>query len=538
MESPFSPTHTLRRCDPPPAPVATSNLSFACEGDAARHGKNSTMSFVEMFCAVQRDREEVLMQLAKDALAVGLDIVSTGEKNDRMVCKVVGCEFTQEWLDSVATPSTEFYSERIRKALGECDIAFRCHVADEAAQIRCLYERAGRSSNAAFSLLSEKRILTHLGQPENRAFVQPACKTVNSAYERLCFSLTPRSEIPKEVRSRILLFAVLRHVYRTKADARWTHLRAAVDEHVRARKCRGFTWLSASAVGLDVFINILECVNFRTAAKCMRVCAEFRDARELRCLLPHLSVRRVVGGFPHVVANHAGSGNCDYVVRKTLCYVFVDLVRTVHSNCEPCRGPLHPPNQVICGAARTDAESVRWQTTTTHPEESCDCDTVAERRRFARQLRIRNAAEEKVDSARFRRRLQHCLFFSTPIACKFELVYADTHAPVQSDSRSILTFPRFMRKSGAPTSTLTSNNNVPYPAHAAFWVDDLSQNHANRPFKIKVTGEAKTRFKHGDADSVRVATLVAYSSPFEVISAKRVAAATGRALKTKVRKNH
>tara|TARA_B110001450_G_scaffold256500_1_gene287246 strand:+ start:1469 stop:1957 length:489 start_codon:yes stop_codon:yes gene_type:complete len=130
------------------------------------------------------------------------------------------------------------------------------------------------------------------------------------------------------------------------------------------------------------------------------------------------------------------------------------------------------------------------------------------------------------ESSRFRRRLGHEIFFSTPIKCTYDLVFADTLEVVPSVmSNSALVLPKGMRKTGAPTSTYTSLSGVPYPAHVSFYAEALSANHQRRKFKIMVTGVAATLPNiRNDTNSVCRKTMVAYSPEFYIVSTKRVSA--------------
>ena len=116
------------------------------------------------------------------------------------------------------------------------------------------------------------------------------------------------------------------------------------------------------------------------------------------------------------------------------------------------------------------------------------------------------------------------MFFSTPIKCSFQLVNADDNTPINEDGcMPLLSMPKWMRKPDAPDTTYTSRDGVPYPAHAAFNIEHLSNNHKDRKFKIKVVGLADTIMATSSmSHSCYVQTLVAYSEPFEIVSQKSV----------------
>jgi len=307
----------------------------------------------------------------------------------------------------------------------------------------------------------------------------------------------------------MIQFMMQRHAAIQKAHTTWLELQERIEVHVNFRSESSFSWLSTDKIGTDLLAQIMEFVDFRSASMCLQTCRELSRVEHLKTLLPHLSVRWVPGVFPHVMAPSIDPGDCGYIARKTLVHLYTDFV--------------------IKGAKRTDPASVRLQTTPTEQPEDANPgfqtrDDLRRKKADEDSRLARESADETPDSSRFRRRLGHETFFSTPIRCSYTLVFADTLEEVPSATdNSALVFPRNMRKPNAPTSTYTSLSGVPYPAHVSFYTDDLSAHYTSRKFRIRVTGFATTLPNiNQDEDSVYQQTMVAHSPTFEIVSNKKV----------------
>lgn len=337
----------------------------------------------------------------------------------------------------------------------------------------------------------------------------PAVKSVSDTISRIRDSLrTDSVPFTKEARQKIFAFIMKRESELRGFQCARDALRRKVKDHVEKRYRSGICWLTINSLDQDVLLKIIEFVDFRSASSFMRTCRETRNIQELKKLLPHLSVRHVVGRFPHLINPGIDGGSCNFVVRKTLVHVFVDLA--------------------ITGTKRTDPESVRLQTTAKHKESQTpvymDREARHEKEEDDTQMEKRACKEQEVDDSRYRRRLAHETFFSTPIKCTFELVSAEDNEPINDNGCGfLLSMPKWMRKPDAPDTTYTSRDGVPYPAHGAFNIEDLSNNHKNRKFKIKVVGKATTiAVESGLSSSCYQQALVAYSEPFEIVSQKSV----------------
>jgi hypothetical protein len=378
----------------------------------------------------------------------------------------------------------------------------RCNVEKEAEDLYASFETMYRVHSALVSVVLKQHSL-------ERTESRPAVANVNDTLVRIREMLTPESEqLNKQTRQKVLSqMMVNQHRFESiKHDL--DALKRKVAQHVQERVARGRSLLSTDTLDADCLMKVLEFVDYRSASACLSTCRFMRDEQEIRKLMPHLSFRNIPGIFPHKVAPGIDGGNCNYIAKKALTHVYVDLA--------------------ITGMRRNDAESVRLQTTREHtPRDTSVYRSRAELQDIAeedKRMAARKAPEETVDESRFRRRLCHESFFSTPIECSFSLVCAITHEEIPgSRGASPLTLPKWMRKRTAPNRTYTSSDNVPYPAHAAFNIEELSNDYTDRKFKIKVVGKARTLpNERKDSDSVYTQTLTAYSEAFEIVSNKAV----------------
>ena len=523
------------------------------------------------------DKARMVMEasqgLVHDLLAAGFDIYT---KQDRFVekdrSKIPGTLFTQEQLDSMTTPSRYTMKKKVETAVGRCEIAFRssvctqqsvtryaylleearhcnrshtgvCEMYDEddvfeaildsaristSDQDSCygvrhdierdgkelleMYAKIGRITKAIFGTIATYKLMSHapsFSASASQTALMPTCKTISEGIGRLRSALQQKSStLPADTRLRLIQFMMGRHTWIQKAQSTWLELQERIDVHVNFRSKSSFSYLT-DKIGTDLLGQIMEFVDFRSASVCLKTCKEMSNMNHLKTLLPHLSVRWVPGVFPHVVAPSIEPGECGYIARKTLVHLYTDFV--------------------IKGAKRTDAASVRLQTTPTEQPEGGNPGLQFREDRLRKKKdedsrAARESEDETPDASRFRRRLGHEAFFGTPIKCAYDLVFADTLEIVSSATgTSCLVLPRGMRKPDAPTSTYTSLSGVPYPSHVSFYTDDLSAHYLNRKFKIKVTGVARTLPNtNKDEDSVYKQTMVAYSHMFEIVSTKKV----------------
>jgi len=377
----------------------------------------------------------------------------------------------------------------------------RCNVEKEADELCTFFSVMHRVSTALVGITAKQRSF-------EKSETQDGARNVNDALQYVREMLMPECEqINKGTRQKLLCQMILNQRRSEIINERLGELKAKVAKHVQERVDRGKALLSADTLDYDCMLKVLEFVDYRSASACLGTCKSMRDEHEIRKLMPHLSFRHIPGVFPHKVAAGIDGGICNFVAKKALAHVYVDLA--------------------ITGLRRHDEESVCLQSTRAQTLRDDTFFGRDERMMFAeeyKKMAARKAAEEVVHASRFRRRLCHESFFSTPIECSFSLVWADTHGDVSGcRGGPPLTLPKWMRKATAPSCTYTSRDGFPHPAHAAFHIEELSNDYTNRKFQLKVTGKARTLAnENNDKDSVYMQTLVAYSQPFEIVSQKQV----------------
>lgn len=330
----------------------------------------------------------------------------------------------------------------------------------------------------------------------------------SAAYNKLRDALSSTSTIESEDRRLVMRAIMGRAKWMNAANRKRSDVEAMSDAHVKQRVRSGACWIVGPAAVEECTSRCLEYVDYRSVSACLRVCRDFSKMEVLKKLLPHLSVRHIPGVFPHTIEEGVDGPLTNYVAKNTLSHVYADLAITGKVDCTPER----------VRTTKTHAQPLDAQFS--HQLQSQRSQMKYE----AMNRNSRTAAEEEVNESDFRRRLSHETFFSTPIECTFDLVFADDKRVVSGSGLSCLRYPRWMTNpSRAPTSTFTALDGVPYPAHGAFYIDQLSNNHASRKFMIRVTGNATTLpNENGDEDSVYSHTLVAYSRPFELVSHKPV----------------
>tara|TARA_B110001450_G_scaffold256500_1_gene287245 strand:+ start:262 stop:1407 length:1146 start_codon:yes stop_codon:yes gene_type:complete len=327
--------------------------------------------------------------LVYDALAAGLDIYTDGDKLvETTRSKIDGTCFTQEFLDSMATPSANKMEKMLQRMVGSCDIAFRSSVCmDEcvtkyaqllndarscrhdaistsedascygvrrniqsyAKQLNAMYAKVGRMTQAIFDMIKSCRFFTHappFSACHSNMTLLPACKTVVEGIERLRAALQQKSTtLSEEMRLRIIRYMMVRHATIETARTNWLELQEHIDAHVNLRSKSAFSWLSIESIGFDLLAQLMQFVDFRSASMCLQTCKEFSKFDFLKDRLPHLSVRWDPGVFPHVMAPSIETGECGYIASNTLVHLYTDFV--------------------ITGIKRTDPASVRIQTTPT-----------------------------------------------------------------------------------------------------------------------------------------------------------------------------
>ena len=386
--------------------------------------------------------------------------------------------------------------------LNENEYGGRFGVAALGKEAKDIYGRAMSSQKNIIAWIERHGILR---QFDDHTATFRSVLDASVAYNRLKDALSSTSTILAADRLLVMRAIMGRAKWFQEANRKRSEVEAMSDAHVKQRVRSGACWITGPSAVDECTSRCLEFVDYRSVSACLRVCRDFSKMEALKKLLPHLSVRHIPGVFPHTIEEGADGPLTNYVAKNTLSHVYVDLAITGKVDCTPERTRATPTHAQPLQAQFN--ELLQSQRSRMNDE--------------ARNRNSRTAAEEEVNKSDFRRRLSHETFFSTPIECSFDLVSAADKKVV---SGSGLRYPRWMTNPfRTPASTFTSIDSVPYPAHGAFYVDQLSNNHTSRKFMIRVTGKATTLpNEHGDEDSVYIHTLVAYSRPFELVSHKPV----------------
>lgn len=377
---------------------------------------------------------------------------------------------------------------------------------------RCITEKGLRRVREAFCDAFKIRTALINVVVKNRLFCQTDTKTgelqhaytVSNAIKFLRDNLKVESHtLSKNVRTRFTALMLKCYTLMQKAKLELKSMEFDVGVHVRARVQRGGTYLSYDFLGGDVIVRIAEHSGWRNCATLLKVASDFSVDTQLKRMLPHLSVRRVPGLYPHSVEYIPGIGLCDVVCKNTLVHVVVDLC--------------------ITGAKR---ESCKFAAALMHKDESAgfDDDQFGETRDTRRlkkvdiiQRRFRNFPCLDLPGY-FRARISALCFFLSEVECSVSLVYADNHNDVPSDGPCcVLRTPHSMEKYKDRLTTYTARDGVPYPACSSFNVLHLSSQDKRLLYKFKVVGKASYCV---DGNTVHK-TLESFSEPFVVVSSKR-----------------
>lgn len=390
--------------------------------------------------------------------------------------------------------------------LGRCDLVTRAALTPRANEAAEEYKSAMGIQQAVLNFIKQNAILTPPLEDGSTSQVTSVSEAVASIRGFINRSMEYKTATD-ETRTHLIRYIMGRHTRLTSATEKLSRLEKEVAAHVADRVARAEAWLSADSIDSDALSKIVGFLGYRSAASCVRVCKAFSKMDCIRQMLPHLSVRKIVGSFPHKII-----GSKNLVAKRTQTHLYVDLA--------------------IKGTLTGDAQRDKWlRATPQHSDAATTPGTRRERLSYESDVfnrRSREAAEELPPHGHYRRRISHQSFFSTPIECSVQLVFADTLEVVDAGLPDpVLDLPKSMRKSNAPVQTYTALDGttpVPYPAHISFTINDLSGNYSvSRLFKLKVTGTAVTLAnERGDKDSEYTQTLIAYSEPFQIVANKTV----------------
>lgn len=474
---------------------------------------------------------EATRAIAIDALAAGVDLPEIDRKGDGGRPRTPGSGLTQNELSLIKSRSLQSVLDEKDILLGRCDLAFRASAASPPAQhwfaesVACrkvrrggasldygarrgveqqvvaaaaLFRKSAEMADMLFEFMARKFMLTRAPNPLALGAPLPPCKTVADAEHRLKAAVAAPKGHPRQVlnmteRLHFVSFALGRKKAYDEASAAWERIREAVRAHVEERQRSGVCHLRTAVLGEDCVLCIAQFLGHSHVAACMLTGRDLRGVTFFRRQIPHLSIRKVAGMFPH-----AAEGSTCVVSKKTVSRVMVDLV--------------------VCGARRRECP----QETLAHKRP--EAVPLGREERLAHKSDLhqrarRHAPEEACSEGLFRKRVSHSTCFAEPIACSIDLVYADNHAPVRSSTgESALHVPRFHRGDAAPHTTHVASDNVPYPACLNFYVTLLTSQCNGRTFKLRVQGRTCAK----DAQRTPVA-LETFSDEFAVVSTKRVA---------------
>jgi hypothetical protein len=423
------------------------------------------------------------------------------------------CEIfaSKEWPSVVAAkelcqPNKNDVESLRALLLGRCDLVFRDEITPRVNEAVAMFTKCHDVQRIIVNFIQAKKVFTPTMIDGSKTVTVSVSEAVNRLREFLSGS-NHVADVQDGMRSRFMQYVMLRYARYQLASAKIDSVRKMVDRHVQSRSHSAVCWLSTDIVDSSILCKILGHLSYRSAASYTRSCSSLYKLEMMREMVPHLSVRNVIGIFPHSV-----SGSNALVSKRSVTHIYVDLA---------IKG-------VLLGNDAHDAST----TTLAHSgEEPCGMTSRLVRSAYeadCKNRRIRHAPEEIVSRGHFRRRIVHDDFFSTPIQCEYQLVFADTLKVVDSNSLDpALNLSKMMRKLDAPTQTYTSMDGqraIPYPAHVSFTINDLSKHYCrSQEFKIKVTGTAMTRANdRNDKSSVYQQTLIAYSTPFKLMSNKSV----------------
>jgi hypothetical protein len=482
---------------------------------------------------------EATRQLAIDALAHGVDLCEADRKMDPAQPRTPGSTLTQNQLKTMQLRCMDSVLVEKELLLGRCDLAFRAsrcstqhaiqrwnHLLEESYQCRvgftphdtiysygvlysmeqkantavARFRKAGEMAEMLFEMMGRKYMLTRAQNSSTLGAPLTPCKTTAEAENRLKRAINTTRGDTRQIlnnteRTHFVSFALGMKNAHAEGTKAWKQLRKIVQEHVAKRTSSGVCYLHTEFLGEDCIFHLAQFLEHGGVAACMLTGRDLRSVSFFRRQIPHLSIRKLPGMFPH-----AANGRTCVVSKKTVSRVVIDLS--------------------VCGARRADSRTSQQTLQHKNPEPvPSGRDARLAHKVDLNERNKRMAPEEACEDGMFRKRVPHSLCFSEPIVCTLDVVYADNHQIVRtSTGDSIIHLPRFQRTDGAPHSTHVALDDVPYPACMSFYVTDLTSQHAGRKFKLRVQGRTTAK----DTDKTPV-TLEAFSNEFAVVSTKRVA---------------
>lgn len=443
-------------------------------------------------------------QFSLDCVALDLDIFDSWRVGPSDRENIRDRALSQADLDSHRTVNYNKVAALCRSMLQSTDLSFSMN--NEVGGLQDLYLKLHRNDEKMYRQVRKAKLLTHEITDGNMRLM-PTCKTIRSCMTRLQKHIVEIIKNP----SRTLLqtwrsmdvdeaqqFAImveLRRELRVKLNKRLVEVKSKVDHHNALRHAKVGVVLSDDFIGADLLGQIFSFCTFGEAVQLMRVNKEFLKNESLKELLPRLSIRHFPEVFPH-----AAIGGNEYILSHKKVSVYVDFV--------------------ICGSRNSSTASTSFQST--KPKVLCNRTAQAI---DAKKVKARYSPEEIVDEDRFRERVPHENFFSTPIVCKIDLVSAETHECAGSFSVvSPHGAPPRRGVPGAAGETYTCLLGNSHPAKCEGFVQSTSQRYGlgkKQRFCIRVQGSALRWRSRPSEDPYH--QLLAFSRPFEVVSKLSVA---------------
>ena len=316
-----------------------------------------------------------------------------------------------------------------------------------------------------------------------------------------------------------------------KARDAFDLLQIRVDEHVANRRKRDDAHLIEMSD--DAFARMAQFLDTESAVALMATCAQNSRNAAIKARMPQMHVRFIAGNFPHhrVVSRdrEALSQNKlqpvvrDFVLTRQAVRLHVDFViPTLRAK------PLKKKDRAD-GLSNIDhdfsddeyeepPESLRLR----GPQVSSSNNTATDwgrrladgERRVRAQWMAAEGPQEKPDRFVYNKRIPYNSYFTAPLQIALCLVYADSKEPVQCSrfKGGLDLSNQMLRDSGLFSQPPTYRASARMPASCKFHVPHLSSDHANKLFRLRLTGTA-TLHRSGARF-----TQVVYTQPFEVVS--------------------
>lgn len=355
-------------------------------------------------------------------------------------------------------PSVEQLAKRLRATIGMCDLQFRRDANMERQAQKALDVIRVAKQNEQ---LAGAAVLEHCADAAN---VEETCAALRSLQD---------SEDTRWIHELVRRAAVNRFLGCRRFRLAAQDLHRQVKAHRQAH--RG-TQLSIGFLGDDLLGEIATHLPYRSVPALVASCREFSKFVPLLEAMPRLSARPIVG----VVDG--------YAVKGQILALYTDLV--------------------VEGAEGRECYELKCKRFGMAPNRRA----LVQGLRNRRELGVRRHKDADPQPGRYRHRVGHDLFFSTPLVCKAALVFADTLEPVGEPLQDC----PWVELSGA-NCTYTCPNMNPHPARGSFRVPVLSSKHGHRQFRIAVSGTARL---HGPGPE-RTKTLHAFSEPFFALSRRK-----------------